>query len=417
VDVEAALIATFRAERGRLVASLIRMTGDWDLAEECVQDACAAAARRWPLDGVPRRPGAWLCTVARNCAVNRLRRRSAEAEKLRQLAALEPEAWAPGPDAEAPDGGEFEDDLLKLIFTCCHPALALESRIALTLRTVTGLSTAQIARAFLVSEASMAKRLVRAKSKIKGAGIPSRVPPAHLLPERVSGVMSVLYLLFTEGYNAPAGDNADRQNLCEEALYLAGLLVRMMPDEPEAGGLLALMLLHHARRAARVDEAGDLVTLEDQDRSRWDHQAIAEAVALLDRVWRTGRPGTYRLQAAVAACHATAARAEETNWPRIAGLYQRLAEVHPSAVVELNRAAAVAMAYGPCAGLALLDRIEASGALERYYLLAATRADLLRRLGRHREAAQAYRQALASAPTEAERRFLSRRLAETLLPH
>jgi RNA polymerase sigma-70 factor (ECF subfamily) len=377
-----------------------------------VQDACAAAAQTWPRDGVPRSPGAWLQTAARNRALDRLRRRATEAAKLRELATLEPRAPEPGPEA----AGGFEDDLLRLIFTCCHPALALESRIALTLRTITGLSTAQIARAFLVSEASMAKRLVRAKSKIKGAAIAYRVPPAHLLPERVSGVMSVLYLLFTEGYNTPAGQNADRESLCEEAVHLARELARMLPREPEAAGLLALMLLHHARRAARVDEAGDLVTLEAQDRSRWDRAAIAEAVAVLDDAWRAGSPGPYRLQAAIAACHATAASPERTNWPRIAGLYQRLADLSPSPVVELNRAAAVAMAYGPAAGLALVDRLEAAGALAGYYLLPATRADLLRRLERRGEARAAYRRALELAPTEAERRFLSRRLAETSTP-
>jgi RNA polymerase sigma-70 factor (ECF subfamily) len=305
------------------------------------------------------------------------------------------------------------DDRLRLMFTCCHPALALEAQVALTLRTLAGLTTAEIARAFLVPEATMSKRLVRAKQKIRHAGIPYRVPPAHLLPERTAGVLGVLYLLFNEGYAATAGADLVREGLCAEAIRLARVLVRLLPDEPEATGLLALMLLHDARRVTRVDQAGMLVPLESQDRSRWDAREIGEGVELLDRALRLGRAGPYQLQAAIAACHAGAADAADTDWAEIAALYGRLVQLVPSPVVELNRAVAVAMADGPSAGLALLETLEASGALAGYHLLPATRADLLRRLGRGAEAAAAYRDALALAPTEAERRYLHQRLGET----
>jgi RNA polymerase sigma-70 factor (ECF subfamily) len=391
-----------------VVATLIRSFGDWDLAEESAQDAFAQALRRWPRDGVPARPGAWLTTTARNRALDRLRRRTTEAGKLREVA--EQARLDPAVPAEAVGG--VPDDRLRLIFTCCHPALPLEARVALTLRTLTGLTTAEIARAFLVPEPTMAKRLVRAKSKIRHAGIPYRVPPSHLLPERTGGVLAVLYLLFNEGYSATAGDGPLRSNLCAEAIRLARLLMRLMPGEPEAQGLTALMLLHHAHRAARVDDAGDLVTLEDQDRTRWDRDEIAEGTALLDAAVRRGRPGPYQVQAAIAACHATAENAAGTDWSEIAALYGRLVELIPSDVVKLNRAVAVAMAEGPSAGLALVDELAASGGLSRYHLLAATRADLLRRLGRRSEAAAAYREALELPSTEAERRYLSRRLAE-----
>jgi RNA polymerase sigma-70 factor, ECF subfamily len=397
-----------------VVATLIRMTGDWDLAEECAQDAFAAALERWPRDGVPRRPGAWLTTTARNRALDRLRRGATEAAKLRERAAL----WPGGePDEGGGDGdgddGTVRDDRLRLIFTCCHPALPLEARVALTLRTLAGLTTAEIARALLVSEPTMAKRLVRAKGKIRNAAIPYRVPPAHLLPERTAGVLAVLYLLFNEGYAATAGDDLMRHDLCAEAIRLARALADLMPDEPEALGLLALMLLHHARRAARVDDEGDVVTLEDQDRALWDATEIDEGLRLLDAALRQDRAGPYQLQASIAACHAGAATAADTDWARIAQLYGRLAPLLPSAVVELNRAVAVAMADGPAAGLALLEALEASGRLAGYHLLPATRADLLRRLGRRVEAATAYRAALDLAATDAERRYLARRLAET----
>jgi RNA polymerase sigma-70 factor (ECF subfamily) len=406
---DAEIAAVFRQESGRIVATLIRMTGDWDLAEECVQDAFARALERWPRDGVPHRPGAWLTTTARNLALDRLRRSAVEAAKLREAAELREFSER---DGESGDSG-ISDDLLRLIFTCCHPALALEARVALTLRTVAGLSTAEIARAFLVPEPTMAKRLVRAKQKIRNAGIPYRVPPGHLLPERLGGVLGVLYLLFSEGYAATAGADLVRQGLCAEAIRLAGTLADLMPDEPEVRGLRALMLLHDARRAARLDDAGDLILLEDQDRGSWDADRVAEGTRLLDTALRRGRPGPYQVQAAIAACHATAASAGETDWAQIALLYGRLVMMIPSPVVELNRAVAVAMADGPAAGLALVEHLAGAGALASYHLLPAPRAHLLRRLDRTDEAAAAYREALALAPTDVERRYLTRRLAET----
>ena len=406
--VKAAVDAAFRDEWGRVVATLIRTTGDWDLAEECAQDAFTAALQRWPRDGIPGRPGAWLTTAARNRAIDVLRRKAVGAAKLREVAAMSYE-----PEPAAADESSVPDDRLRLMFTCCHPALPLEARVALTLRTLAGLTTAEIARAFLASEPTMAKRLVRAKQKIQNAGIPYRVPPAHLLPERTPGVLGVLYLLFNEGYSATAGADLVRQNLCAEAIRLAQVLATLMPDEAEAAGLLALMLLHDARRAARLDARGDLVTLEDQDREQWDTAEIAEGVLLLNGALRRGRPGPYQVQAAIAACHATAPTAQDTDWAQIAGLYEQLARFLPTPVVELNHAVAVGMAQGPAAGLPLVAALEASGKLAGYHLLPATRADFLRRLGRLPEAAEAYRTALELAGTDAEQRFLRRRLAET----
>ncbi|GAB1516446.1 RNA polymerase sigma factor [Actinophytocola sp. KF-1] len=393
--VTAAVDEAFRTEWGRVVATLIRLTGDWDLAEECAADAFASALATWPRDGVPRRPGAWLTTTARNRALDRIRRGAAESGRLRQLAPLV--------DDDAPPGAEDDvvpDDRLRLMFTCCHPALPLEAQVALTLRTLAGLTTPQIARAFLVPEATMAQRLVRAKRKIRNARIPYRVPPADLLPERMAGVLGVLYLLFNEGYST------ERRELAAEAIRLARVLVELLPD-PEARGLLALMLFQESRRAARTAD-GDLVTLAEQDRTRWDHAMIDEGVAVLDELFAD--PGPYQLQAAIAACHATARTAAGTDWRRIANLYDVVARMSPSPVVSLNRAVAVAEVDGPEAGLALVDDLRAD--LAGYHLLAATRADLLRRLGRHDEARVAYEEALAQAPTDAERRFLTRRLAE-----
>ncbi|MGH3233303.1 MAG: RNA polymerase sigma factor [Streptosporangiaceae bacterium] len=412
-DVRAAVDAAFRDEWGRVVATLIRATGDWDLAEECAQDAFAMALQRWPRDGIPGRPGAWLTTAARNRAIDVLRRKAVGAAKLREVAALSP-APEPGPaQASETDHSGVPDDRLRLMFTCCHPALSLEARVALTLRTLAGLTTAEIARAFLASEPTMAKRLVRAKQKIQHAGIPYRVPPAHLLPERTPGVLGVLYLLFNEGYSATAGSDLVRQNLSAEAIRLARVLARLMPDEPESSGLLALMLLHDARRSARLDAQGDLVTLEDQDRGQWDAAEISEGVAILEGALRRGRPGPYQVQAAIAACHATAATADATDWAQIAALYGELLKFLPTPVVELNHAVAVGMAQGPAAGLPLVEALEASGQLAGYHLLPATRADFLRRLGRRPEAAAAYAEALELTSTDAERRYLSRRLAET----
>jgi RNA polymerase sigma-70 factor (ECF subfamily) len=389
VSARDAVAAAFRAERVRVLATLIHLTGDWELAEECVQDAFEAALLHWPDDGVPRRPGAWLTTTARNRALDRLRRHNVEETKLRQVAEV--------PDA-ADDG--WGDHRLRLIFTCCHPALQLDARVALTLRTVAGLTTEEIAQAFVTPTATMAQRLVRAKRKIREAGIPYRVPPPDLLPERLTGVLGVVYLLFNEGYSG-------RRELAEEAIRLGRLLEQLMPTETEVGGLLALMLLHHARADARTDSAGDLVPLEEQDRARWHRGLIDQGVRLL-----TGTSSPYQLQAAIAACHATAATAADTDWRRIAVLYEQLAGLTPSPFIELNRAVAVAMADGPEAGLALVDSLDSSGRLDGYHLLPATRADLLRRLLRWAEAAVAYEQALALAPTEPERRYLRRRIAE-----
>ncbi|EOD69145.1 RNA polymerase sigma factor [Amycolatopsis vancoresmycina] len=404
MDVETAVAAAFREEWGQVVATLIRITGDWDLAEECAQEAFALALRTWPRDGVPDRPGAWLTTAARHRATDRLRRDAVGAAKLREAARM------PVPDEPEPDDSGVTDDRLRLIFTCCHPALATEAQVALALRTLAGLSTAEIARAFLIPEATMSQRLVRVKRKIRHARIPYRVPPAHLLPERTHAVLGVLYLTFNEGYSASTGPDLLRPDLAAEAIRLARVLARLMPDEPEVLGLLALMLLQHARRETRIGADGVLVPLEEQDRTRWDHTAITEGTAILETALRRRRPGPYQIQAAIAACHATAAHPADTDWVQIAGLYDQLRHHVPSAVVDLNRAIAVGMADGPAAGLALLEDLPLTG----YHLLAATRADFLRRLGRHAEAAHWYAEARDLAGTDAERAYLSRRISEAL---
>ena len=405
-QVRAAVEAAYRAEWGQIVATVIGMTQDWDLAEECAQDAFTTALAVWERDGIPRRPGAWLTTTARNRATDRLRRDAGGRTKLRQIAVL-----ARDHDAHDQRGidDEIPDERLRLIFTCCHPALGFEARVALTLRTLCGLTTAEIARALLTSESTMAQRLVRAKRKITNAGIPYRVPPAELLPERLSAVLAVLYLIFNEGYNEGADQQSERRHLTAEAIYLTRVLIRLMPVEPEPYGLLALMLLTEARRSARTDN-GVLITLEHQDRNRWDRTMIAEGVRILDGVLRVGRSGPYQVQAAIAACHATAPDADSTDWRQICHLYAELGRLTPSPVIELNRAVATAMADGVCAGLAIVDDLEASGQLDGYYLLPATRADLLRRDGRADEARRSYRAALELAPTEAERRYLADRL-------
>ena len=404
--VEAMVEAVFREEWGRIVASLIAMTGDWDLAEECAQDAFARALQVWDRDGVPARPGAWLTTAARNRAVDVLRRRANETVKLQQALLL-----APAEELPAPEAGGIADDRLRLIFTCCHPALPLEARVALTLRTLAGLTTAEIARAFLVSEPAMAQRLVRAKRKIHKARIPYRVPSASLLPERLTGVLAVLYLLFNEGYTASCGPDLVRPELSAEAIRLTRLLAALMPGEPETMGLLALMLLQDSRRAARTGDSGAPVPLAEQDRDRWDRAAIEEGLRVLASIPGREQPGPYRIQAQIATCHARAAQPEDTDWASIAQLYAELAALAPSPVVELNRAVAVGMADGPTAGLAIADDLAASGELAGYHLLPAVRADLLRRLDRPAEAAQAYLAALDQAGTEAERHYLKRRLA------
>jgi len=412
--IQRALDGAFREEWGRIVAALIRRTGHWDLAEECAQEAFTEALRRWPVDGVPQRPGAWLTTVAGNRAIDRLRRGARGVELLEQ-------ASREGTQFDTDEGAmpelfdetdEIEDDRLRLIFTCCHPALPLEGRVALTLRSLAGLSTGEIARAFLLPEATMAKRLTRTKAKIAAAGIPYRVPPAHLLPERTAGVLAVLYLMFNEGHSASSGTELIRASLCDEAIRLGRALQQMMPDEPEAMGALALMLLHHSRRHARVGDDGELITLEDQDRSRWDRVEIQEGLRILESALRRRQVGPYQLQAAIAACHAGAVIAADTDWREIAGLYALLEAQMLSPVVRLNRAVAVAMAGDIEGGLAIVDELAGDARLERYYLLEATRADLLRRRGDQAAAEAAYERALPLAPSEVERRYLLRRLQE-----
>ena len=393
----------FRRESGRAIAALIRAVGSFDLAEEAVQESFAIALDRWPRDGVPDNPGAWIVTTARNRAIDRIRRDRVghtKAEAAARFAALD--------GVNEHDLSGFPDDRLRLIFTCCHPAIPLGSRVALTLRTVGGLSTKEIARAFLVPETTVAQRLVRAKRKIRDAGIPYRVPPQELLGERLEGVLAVLYLVFNEGYSATSDRGVVRTDLCDEAIWLARMVDRLLPDQAEVAGLLALMLLHHSRRNTRTGGDGTLVLLEDQDRARWDHEMIDEGVAVLDRAIAMRSPGAYQLQAAIAALHAQAPRPEHTDWPQIASLYGALAELDPSPVVELNRAVAVAMADGPRAGLALVEPLEA--ALDHYHLFHATRGDLLRRLERADDAAAAYRRALELTENPAERTFLQGRL-------
>jgi len=405
----------FRADYGRILATLIRLLGDIDVAEEALQEAFAVALEQWPGGGIPANPVAWLVSTGRHKAIDRLRRRAWLAQKQEEIA-QHVEMSAPRLDPQSADDEEtpVPEDRLRLIFTCCHPALATEAQVALTLRTLGGLSTEEIARAFLVPAPTMAQRIVRAKAKIRTARIPYQVPRTEALAERLEAVMVVVYLVFNEGYTASFGGRLVRHELCEQAIRLGRMLVELLPIHAEPKGLLALMLLHDSRRETRLDASGDLVPLEDQDRARWDHAQIDEGAALVDAALsESGRPpGPYALQAAIAALHAQADTAADTDWEQIAALYGVLARVHPTPVVELNRAVAVAMASGLERGLPLLDALSRAGGLSGYHLLPAARAELLRRLGRHAEAAQSYRQALALVGNETERKHLEKRLRE-----
>ena len=402
----------FREESGRIIASLIRVLGDFDLADEAMQDALATALERWPTDGIPDNPGAWITTVARRRAIDRIRQRQRRREKETAIAEQQTHRETEIAAIEARLDSAIHDDRLRLIFTCCHPAMNTESQVALTLNTLGGLRTTEIARAFLVPTATLAQRLVRAKRKIKAANIPYRVPPDHLLPERLPAVLAVLYLIFNEGFASAAGDEMIRFELCDEAIRLGRVLGILMPDEPEGLGLLALMLLHDARKSARSTPDGDAVLLEDQDRTLWNADQIREGRRLLERALRMRRPGNYQLQAAIAAVHTDARTPDETDWPQIVAIYDELLARNPSPVVALNRAVAVTMTDGPARALELVEDLGRADTLDNYVYFHTTRAEILRRLNRTEEARHAFERALKLTASTSERKFLERRLAE-----
>ena len=411
-DLKSAVESVFRRESGRIIASLIRVSGSFDLAEEAMQDALMTALERWSAHGIPDNPGAWITAVAHRKLIDYARRATTRRDKEDQL--LYETAPARTGDDPMPDDQEmnFPDDRLRLIFTCCHPALNAEAQVALTLRTLGGLATPEIARAFLLPEATLAQRLVRAKRKIQDARIPYEIPPPHVLPERLASVQAVIYLIFNEGYTATTGDSLIRRDLCTEAIRLARTLSELLPQEAENLGLLALMLLHDSRRDARVNSQGELVPLEEQERSLWDRERIREGLGLVEKALRLHHIGPYQLQAAIVALHAEAGTAGETDWRQIAGLYRELARIMPTPIVALNHAVAVALGEGLETGLAMIDQLGLSGQLDSYHLYHAARADILRRLDRSHESAQAYRQALSLTANAVERRYLRRRLAE-----
>jgi RNA polymerase sigma-70 factor (ECF subfamily) len=411
-DASASVESVFREESGRIIATLIRLSGSFDRAEEAMQEAFASALAAWPAKGLPQNPGAWITAVAHRKLIDAVRRENVRLEKQDSILYEVENSQRSLPDTMDDLAMKYPDDRLRLIFTCCHPALNLEAQVALTLRTLGGLATPEIARAFLVPEPTVAQRLVRAKRKIQAAHIPYEIPPPERLAERLTAVMAVIYLVFNEGYSATSGAVLIRRELCQEAIRLARILAQLMPGEPEITGLLALMLLQDSRRETRVTSSGELVTLEEQDRSRWDRGEITEGTRLVEASLRQRRVGPYQLQAAIAAVHANAPSSEATDWAEIAALYRELATLTPTPVVALNRAVAVAMSEGWEKGLALIDELGASGKLSGYYLYHAARADLLRRLGRNAEAAAAYREAIALATNAVEQTYLRRRLAQ-----